>query len=203
MTDGPPVPASREQLARLCRDYRAALKRFFERRGCSAALADDLTQDAFVRIAAYPSFDRIANPSAFLYRTAANLLRDTAKAARRRPTASIDAPGIAAHRLVDPITPDRLLEGRQDVAIVVQAFGDLEPRTRHMFVMHRIDLIGHREIAAHFGLSISLVEKSVRRAHGHLADQYRRQRLRKRSAGTPGGLLEAQLVPGFTMDRAA
>jgi RNA polymerase sigma-70 factor (ECF subfamily) len=177
-----------ERLARLSRDHRARLERFFRRRGCQVAVAEDLTQEVFARLAAYPQLEAIANPGAFLSRTAANLLRDTAKAARRRPTAPIDRAADAL--LVDPITPERILAGRQDIALVAQALADLETRTQRMFVMHRIEHLRHRDIAAHFGLSISLVEKCLRSAHGHLAEQVQCQRLRKRAAPAPTFSLE-------------
>lgn len=182
-----PLIAS-ERLARLSRDHRARLERFFRRRGCPAAVAEDLTQEVFARLAAYPRIEDIANPGAFLTKAAANLLRDTAKAARRRPTAPID--GAADALLVDPITPERILAGRQDVALVSQALADLETRTQRMFVMHRIEHLRHRDIAAHFGLSVSLVEKCLRSAHGHLAEQVRHQRLRKQAAPAPAFVLE-------------
>lgn len=174
----------------LCRDLRAPLERFFLSRGCSPAMAEDLTQDVFVRVLAYPHLNLVANPRAFIYRTATNLLLDSRRAERCRPTASLDVSTAAAVRLVDPITPMRILEGREDIELVSQALSDLETRTQRMFVMHRIDRLRHREIAAHFGLSVSLVEKCLRAAQRHLLSQYRLQRLRKGKRSVTGALFE-------------
>lgn len=174
-TRGSLAAAESQYLEKLCRDHHGRVRAFFLRRGCTPASAEDLTQDVFLRITSYPQLDEIANPGAFLYRMAINLLRDTAKAARRRPMVTAISSEPHANGLVDPLTPDRILEGRQDMALLSQAFAELTSRTQRMFVMNRIDNILQRDIAAYFGLSVSLVEKSVRGAQGHLAERYRRQ----------------------------
>lgn len=199
----PQLPARHQRLAFFSRQYRREIELFFRRRGCSATLAEDLTQDVFVRIAAYPQIERIANPRAFLYRIAANLVRDTGRSAQRRPAiALIDAERIGSEP-VDPITPERILEGRQQVALVARAFADLTLRTQRMFVMHRIDRVGHRDIASHFGLSISLVEKSLRGAHRHLKAQANAPYFRKASNAAALSGIGAELIPAFLMERAA
>lgn len=191
-----------QHIAQLCRDHGGRLQLFFRRRGCTPALAEDLTQEVFLRLTAYPRLGEIANPSAFLYRTATNLLRDTVKAARRRPTKPIDASERGANGPVDPLQPDRILEGRQDIALVSQAFAELTSRTQRMFVMNRIDNMRQCDIAAYFGLSVSLVEKSLRGAHGHLVDRYRRQRFRPAPTGSSRGATDCLLVGSLAAARS-
>lgn len=186
---------STDALASLHREYSRALLAFFERRGCAAAVAEDLTQDVFVRVLAYRSRAPILNPAAFLFHAAGNLLRDRIRTDRRWqfcPVETIDA-GKARQPLVDPITPERILGDRQSLAVVSQAIEELDPRTRRIFLMARLDETRRLDIATGLGLSVSLVEKTVRSAHRHVVARLDRQVLRQwdRTAETAGPRLSA------------
>src|SRR5690606_15096139 len=96
------------------RQFRGRLQKFFLRRGCTAAAAQDLTQEVFLRVIAYQRSRRIANVQPFVFQTAANLLRDRAKSTRRWNVSSLQEEGATELPLVDFITPERIVEGRQD-----------------------------------------------------------------------------------------
>lgn len=149
--------------------YRAALLGFFRRRGCAAALAEDLTQDVFLKVVAYLACGEIADLRSFVFKVAANRLRDTSRSTRRWREAPLDEAQEIEPQLVEYITPERILQGRQDVAVVVQAFSELDMRTQRIFLMNRFDHLRHRDIADHLELSVSSIEKSLRAARRHLA----------------------------------
>ena len=46
----------------------------------------------------------------------------------------------------------------------------LSPRTREIFLMHRLEGRKYREIASELGISPSAVEKHIARAMAHLTD---------------------------------
>lgn len=170
-------------VADLDRDYRLPLQRFFRSRGCAAALAEDLTQDVFLRVVAYERSSEIKNAQSFIFQTAANRLRDVARSARRwnlQPLDDTDG-GTGEPQLVEAITPERILQGRQDMQVVTQAFAELDQRTQRIFLMNRVDQLRHRDIADHLDLSVSLVEKTLRTAQLFLEVKHRRQRIRKDS----------------------
>ena len=59
---------------------------------------------------------------------------------------------------------DEVLAARARLERVKVALGTLSPRTRAVFLMHRIDGMKYREIAAQLGITMSAVEKHVARA---------------------------------------
>lgn len=47
---------------------------------------------------------------------------------------------------------------------VGEALGRLKPKTRDIFLMHRIDGLTYEEIASHMGMSVKGVEKQIAKA---------------------------------------
>jgi RNA polymerase sigma-70 factor (ECF subfamily) len=64
-------------------ERRADLERFFALRLRSAAAAEDLVQEIFVRLAAADAPSEIQNPAAYLYRLGSNLMLDRLRGERR------------------------------------------------------------------------------------------------------------------------
>jgi RNA polymerase sigma-70 factor (ECF subfamily) len=73
---------------------RADLVRFFTLRTGSAAAAEDIVQDLFVKITETDAPSDLRSPEAFLYRMGSNLMLDRAKADRRTAARSRTASGI-------------------------------------------------------------------------------------------------------------
>ena len=155
----PPEPGRIEQLYRA---HRPRLLRFLARR-TSNDNAQDLVQQAFVRLAALDSSRAAAieSPVAYLHQAARNLVNDQAKQARRH---SLDQ-----HVSIDdapPPAPDQVaaLEARDTLRRLEAAILRLKPRTREIFLAHRIDGFSYAEIANRTGLSVKAVEKHMSRA---------------------------------------
>ena len=160
------VPTVTGRLETLFREHRPRLLRFLSRRTTNDT-AEDLTQQAFVRLAALDQnlVDRLESPEAYLHRTAVNLLKDEAKAAARH--------AAHLHVCVDDVAimgPDQIaaLEARDMLARLEAAMLRLKPRTREIFLAHRIDGYSYAEIAARTGLGIKAVEKHMSRAIAHI-----------------------------------
>ena len=158
---------------------RAPLMRFFLRRVRDHAEAQDLTQDVFARLLASAERDRIQDPEAFVFQIALNLLRDRGrKAGRRNETqlALVDPHRVSALTLefVEEWTPERVLQGRNEVEQVVAALGELSERTRDIYLLFRLENMKQAKIAELFGISRSTVEKEVMRATLHLAVRFGR-----------------------------
>lgn len=158
---------------------RPPLMRFFLRRVRDRSEAEDLTQEVFARLIASSQTKEIGDPQAFVFQIAMNLLRDRGRMAQRRGSAhlaAIDPHRISAisHELVEDIHPERVLQGRADVAEVVRALEELSERTRDIYVLFRLENIKQGEIAALFGISRSTVEKEVMKATLHLATRFGR-----------------------------
>lgn len=150
----------------ISRRYRPALISFFLRRVRNHAEADDLTQEVFVRLASTDAAAGLERPDAYIFQTAANLLRDRSRReqVRRNFRQGVD-PDAAS---IDRMDPSRVLIGRETLGEVTGALGQLPERTRAIFILYRLENLKHREIAEMFGISVSAVEKHVLRAMTHL-----------------------------------
>jgi RNA polymerase sigma factor (sigma-70 family) len=57
-----------------------------------------------------------------------------------------------------------VLQGRQSLATVLNALGELPERTRTVFILFRLENMKQREIADMLGISVRTVEQHVVRA---------------------------------------
>jgi RNA polymerase sigma factor (sigma-70 family) len=164
----------REEAARRQLDerYRAPLMAFFLRRLPDRAEAEDLVQEVFVRMVARGGAEDLRNADAFVFAIAGNLLRDRARLARTHSAAAHDPLEDVAdtrdHNLVEHLAPDRVLLGREKLALVSRALNELPPRTRNIFVLYRMESMRRRDIAMLHGITVSAVEKHIAKALEHL-----------------------------------
>ena len=136
---------------------RAALMR----RGRSAHDADDLVQEAWVRLAGYERGQTVARPEAFLMRTALNLSIDT-----HRARVSQGEEVLLDDVVLVDMAPgaEAVVLARERVARLSVCLGRLSEKTRDIFLSHRVDGLSYQEIAREHQLSISTVEKHVAKA---------------------------------------
>lgn len=129
--------------------------------------AEDLLHDAWVGLAERQVVaDR---PAAMLARAAANRGIDAYRRERRVGPA---LPLEVAGEIVADATPlqDETLIARHRLERLRGGVAQLSPRTREIFLMHRLEGRKYREIAEELGISQSAVEKHVARAMAHLTD---------------------------------
>lgn len=155
-------------LAELHRAHRGRLHRYFARNGARQD-ADDLVQDSFVRFAAIHAKnpDKVVEcPEAYLTTIAVNLLRDRAKVAARRSTASHIPADEVALAGSDTMAA---LEARDQLERLQVSLAKLPPKSRLVFLAHRRDGISYKEIARREGLSEKGVQKRMSKAIAHVA----------------------------------
>jgi len=140
---------------------------FFLRRLGHHAEAEDLTQEVFVRLASVDT-GRMDSSEAYIFRMAANLLRDRSRREKVRfdYRASAQADEQASFDLLDP---SRVAAGRQSLEGLASALRELPEDTRTMFVLYRLEHLDRRDIAAAFETSPSTVDRHLARAMAHLA----------------------------------
>ncbi|SMF60961.1 sigma-70 family RNA polymerase sigma factor [Allosphingosinicella indica] len=146
-------------IANLYRAHAARMLAFFGRRA-SRHEAGDLLHDLFARLAGRRQSSEVENPPAYMSRAAANLLRERARAATARAS--------KAHLLVEEqaTTHDyhQQLEQRDRLRRVEKALLALKPRSRHIFLAHRVHGLSYAEIAERAGVSERRVEKIMGKA---------------------------------------
>ena len=125
--------------------------------------AEDALQELWLRLGAVPN-GPLANPQAYLFRMASNLATDRRIAAMRRgslETAWSDVQPAAAEH------PDaeRLLVSRESLRAAQAVLAAMPERMRTAWRLFRIEELPQRLIADRLEISVSGVEKLLRRAY--------------------------------------
>ena len=143
----------------------ARLLSLLRRQGRSQEDAEDLIQDAFVRLTEYCRTAEVRNEAAFLERTVTNLAIDRHRHDLRHPAAKESVEELAETLpLLDPKpSPDEVLAAQERLEEIRHVLDAVSVRTREIYLAHRAGY-SHRELAAEFGVSISTVEKAIARA---------------------------------------
>ena len=157
-------PGADEQVRvqELYREHSSSLVRQLTRRTGCRELARELANETFLRLLrmAPGHLGRIEQPEAFLRHVSTNLLRDWGRAAalRQRSQSALE---LASDQLLDQVTA---LESRDTLRRLEIAVGKLKPKTREIFLAHRIHGFTYAEIAQRTGLTVKGVEKQMSKA---------------------------------------
>jgi RNA polymerase sigma factor (sigma-70 family) len=145
------------------------LRRFLRHRGRSGDEADELIQEAFLRLQLYRRERHVHEPEAFLIRTVRNLSVDILRRRTQRGThIALETERI---HLVDPNPlPDEVLASQQRLQQLRAGLEALPPRTREVVLLQRIEGFSHAQIAARLGITVSAVEKHIAKAALFLSD---------------------------------
>ena len=130
--------------------------------GRSREDAEDLIQEAFLRLHVYCQTHEVRQKEAFLVRTVQNLSVDAHRRAHRE--LYVDEPVETLPLLDVRLTPDEDAAVQERLDQVRATLDSLSPRTREVFLMHRLDGYSSGQIAESFGISVSAVEKHIARA---------------------------------------
>lgn len=137
-------------------EHRDALLRFLQRRLNDFALAEDLTQETWLRAANTRNAAAIDNPRGFLFRIASNLALDHQRHVGHRIE-------LAASPAVTEAVPDRqpspenVTLHRSELARLLQVVEGLSPRCREVFVLGKFEGLSLAEIGARLGISRNTV----------------------------------------------
>lgn len=139
----------------------ARLLRYFRRR-VGRDSAPDLVQEAFARMFGSGAIDRIDNPAAYLTRIARNLLIDRARRRKR------DWPVLFSfdddRDAVSGAEQAWGIEAADLLRLYRQAVRAMPPKTRRVFLMHRLRRLTYKQIAEEIGISVATVEYHMMRA---------------------------------------
>ncbi len=132
------------------------------RRGVAPDDAEDLVQEAFLRLEGYEREHTVRSREAFLVSTAVHLSIDQARRGRCSP---FDSDSFDPDAFPSCLAgPDEVLSARTRLEHLSKGSAMLPERTRRILLARRIEGQSYREIAEREGSSISAVEKHVARA---------------------------------------
>ncbi len=152
-------------LTLIFRHYQESLKRFFRRRLGTGPESADAVQEVFLRAVKENRQEPLKNPRAFLYVTAANLVKDERRKQRSRMAAR-----HGSFKDDVPCTqpaPERVVAARQEFRVLLDALKELDPKYRKAFVLHRFHELTYDQIAAEMGISVSSVQNYISLVMAH------------------------------------
>ncbi|WP_150293678.1 RNA polymerase sigma factor [Sphingobium estronivorans] len=120
----------------------------------------DLVQEAFTRLVASRSSAATSNPGAYLQGIVRHLLADRARAWAK---AEAFDPVIysAGKDIAGPDTVAEINDMRESYRLAVES---LPPRTKEVYLLHRAEELGYKQIAEQLDISIRTVEWHVAEA---------------------------------------
>jgi len=131
--------------------------------------AEDYLHSAFLRLEEYRARHTVDNPAGFLVRAAVNIAADEGRHVRVRAEDAHPVEALLDLASDQPLQHE-VLAARKRLERVRLGLAQLSPRTREIFLMHRLEGLKYREIAARLGVTVSAVEKHVAKAALFLAD---------------------------------
>lgn len=138
------------------------LHRLLRSRGRSADDADDLIQEAFLRLQVYCREHRVEKAEAFLVRTVLNLSIDLYKLRRNAESISQTLQILNTSDTV-PSAHD-VFAGQERLRRMKACLDRLSPRRREVFILNRIEGYSFPQVAEQLGISLSAVEKHAAKA---------------------------------------
>jgi RNA polymerase sigma factor (sigma-70 family) len=146
-------------------EYFARLLKYLRRKGRSREDAEDLIQEAMLRLHVYAKDDAVVNEEAFLRRAVHNLAidqyrRDRSGLRQEVPIEEVDrlSPIMAAGP-----TPDKIFENRQRLDQLTALLDAVNPRMREIYFAHRAGYT-YTEIADHMGIAEITIKRHIARA---------------------------------------
>jgi len=148
------------------RTHRISLFHFLRRKAGSEE-APDLVQEVFARAAGSEQRHQLVNPGGFLRRIAQNLLIDRAR--RQKSARATFFPLREERDGATPAAQEWNLEAADLLRLYEAAVDAMPPKTRRVFLMHRVDELSYREIHELLGISIATVEYHMMKALGQIS----------------------------------
>lgn len=130
-------------------------------------VAEDLVQEAYLRLLQHPEPASISNPRAYLYKVTANLGFDHHRKESVRGKHS-ETDEVEPDGLISPWPgPEALMEGKLLLRNCLTALKALPEVYSHVFFLNRIDGLTHTEIAEALQLPRRTVERYCAKALAH------------------------------------
>jgi len=143
------------------------LKTLLRRHGRSHADAEDLVQEAFLRLHQFLKEGHpVERPEAFLIRTALNLSVDLNRQDLRDHRHEFEPQTIEDMTLIDSApSPEEIYSAEKRLNTIGTVLErQVGARAREVFLLHRLYGLTHEEIAARMNMTLRTVEKDIARA---------------------------------------
>lgn len=147
---------------RSLQDMLEKARRAVLRKGVLRQDADDLIQEAYLRVQAYEQREVVKSREAMLVTTAVNLSRDLGR--RRKAAPFVDVASDFLPVADDAPSADEAMQARARLRRAAEGLDRLHPRTRRMLLARRLDGNSFEDIARSEGMTPAAVQKQIIRA---------------------------------------
>ncbi|MEM7780704.1 MAG: RNA polymerase sigma factor [Pseudomonadota bacterium] len=148
-------------------------QRFLLARTRDPALAEDLMQEARLKLINQAPAGDIANPVPYIFQMLANMVEDHRRSERSREARGRAwgdrGEGLEPNR-AEHITPEITALDRDMLEQTMAALDELPEKTRVILLAYRVEGKPQKQIAAENDLSLSSVEKHLQRGYRALVD---------------------------------
>ena len=155
-----------EFVSRLSRTHGAQLLRFLERMLGRKDLAEDVAQEAYLKLYRLSRPSEVVSPRALLFDVATKLALDRLKQ-KRAEAASAGEPAEMNDVPDDSPRPDRRVLLDEAMQRLTRIIEELQPSLRQVFVMRYVTQMPRQEIADKLQISVGAVEQRLTRALTH------------------------------------
>ncbi|MBO9546366.1 sigma-70 family RNA polymerase sigma factor [Caulobacter sp.] len=142
--------------------HEPAVRAWLKRNAPSSIEAEDILQEAYCRLSDLQSVEQIANPRAYFFSVARNLLLNAIRHARVIRISSITDLELATLDDGQP-SPERVVAGRRELERVRDLLASLPERCRRIIEMRKVEGLSQREIAERLNVTENVVENNVSR----------------------------------------
>lgn len=132
------------------------------------AMAEDLIQDAWIKVQTAMPEHRIENLAGYIHRTVSNTTLDHLRREKRRREIDAEVQDILSEDIEDR-SPERTLMARQTLDAVTETLDAMPERSRRIFLLNRVDGLSHKRIAQLENITEEAVYYHIRRVLERLA----------------------------------
>lgn len=155
-------------------ERRENLVLFLAARTRDMAMAEDLVQDLYLKVAGLDPKAEVRAPEALLYRMAANLMVDHLRSAQRSSRRSAEwrietQTVLGGHDVAQEAAADEVVVGKERVRQLAAAVASLPPQMGRAFRLHKLEGLSQAQTAQAMGVSVKMVEAHVAAAIRQLA----------------------------------
>ncbi|PKD41001.1 RNA polymerase subunit sigma-24 [Methylomonas sp. Kb3] len=154
-------------LDKLFRRHGKELLAFAERQS-NVTIAEDITQEAFLRLMQHPNLPAIENHRAYLFKTAANLSKNAYDHEQVRLRYTPDEL-VELEQLVCQLpAPETTVAIQQQLERFLSVLLQLPEVVQHAFILSKLDGLSYPDVAEALGISSKSAQRYVLKAWQHL-----------------------------------
>lgn len=159
-----PARGTGERFGSVISRYAPRLLRFLELRTGNRSDAQDLAQEAYLRLCRVPDGDLILKPESYLFRIAFNLSNEFMLRRNTQPSNLAETEQDGDEGPGDEGRYCSELEHRSEIQLLERAIAELPPLYQAVLLLRKRDGYSHEEIAMRLSISPHTVHKYLTRA---------------------------------------